>query len=258
MQVAYQARDDVFAGAPPLKFVRLALVLAATFRNRRKVYLIGLWGISNASCRAEMGEDACAVPPSGGEEPHVARHLRKALYGTRGTSKLLQHTIRMLVTVVFYRVQKGIYIAVHGDDFMAVEALEDLRWLNEIPEAKFEVKRSPFVGPAEAGGEATSGHFLNRTVSWTEKGFHWESDAKHARTAVEAYGKLPAAREIPPASRGIGKEVPTALDKLGFAEKLFQSAAPTALYMAADRPDIQFATSWIMRGMQEQLVLHEL
>eukprot|EP00959_Pyramimonas_sp_CCMP1952_P331468 6941003-Pyramimonas_sp.AAC.1 len=85
-----------------------------------------------------MGEDVYAAPPSGEGEPHVARQLRKALYGTRGTSKLLQHAIRMLVTVVFYRVQKGIYIAVHGDDFMAVGALEDLRWLNEILEAKFE------------------------------------------------------------------------------------------------------------------------
>ncbi|CAK0903822.1 unnamed protein product [Prorocentrum cordatum] len=256
MQDAYQARDDAFAGTPLLKFVRLALVLAATFGNRMKVYLIGLWNISNAFFHAEMGEDVYAVPPPGEEGPNVVWHLRKALYGTRRASKLFQRKvigtltdqgfIRMLVTVmVFYHVQKGIYTVVHGDDFMAV--------------AKFEVKRSPFVGSAEAGGEATSGHFLKRTVSWTEKGFHWESDAKHARTVVEAHGKLPAAREISPASKSIGKEVPTALDKLGYAEKkLFQSAAPTALYWAADRPDIQFATSWIMRGMQEPLVLHEL
>ncbi|CAK0835766.1 unnamed protein product, partial [Prorocentrum cordatum] len=270
MKVAYQARDDAFAGAPSLKFVRLALVLAATFRNLMKVYLIGLWDISNAFFHAEMDEDACVVPPSGEEEPNVVWQLRKALYGTRRASKLFQHKvigtlidqgfIRMLVTeIVFYHVQKGIYIVVHGDDFMAVGAVEDLRWPSEILEAKYEVKRSPFVGPAAGGGEATSGHFLKRTVRWTEKGFHWESDAKHARTAVEACGKLPAAREISPASKSMGKEVPTALDKLRHAEgKLFQPAAPTALYLAADRPDIQFATSWIMRGMQEPLVLDEL
>eukprot|EP00959_Pyramimonas_sp_CCMP1952_P063185 1320486-Pyramimonas_sp.AAC.1 len=127
-----------------------------------------------------MDEDAYVMPPSGEEEPNVVWQLRKALYGARRASKLFQHMviwtlidqgfIRMLVTViVFYHVQKGMYFVVHGCDFMAVGALEDLRWLNEILEAKFEVRRSPFVGPAEAGGEATSGHFLNRTVRWTEK-----------------------------------------------------------------------------------------
>ncbi|CAK0792935.1 unnamed protein product [Prorocentrum cordatum] len=256
MQVAYQARDDAFAWAPPLKFARLALVLAVTFRNHMEVYLLGLWDISNVFFHAEMDKDACAVPPSGEEEPNVVWQLRKALYGTRRASKLFQHkVIGTLIDQGFM----AIHIVVHGDDFMAVGALVDLRWPNEILEAKFEVKRSPFVGPAGDGGEATSSYFLKRTVSWTEKGFHWESDAKHARTVVEAYGKLLAAREISPASKSIGKEVPTALGKLGYAEKkVFQSATPTALYLAADRIDIQFATSWIMRGMQEPLVLHEL
>ncbi|CAK0843161.1 unnamed protein product, partial [Prorocentrum cordatum] len=267
MQVACQAREDAFAGAPPLKFVRLALVLAAAFRNHMKVYLIGLSDISSAFSHAEMGEDACAVPPSGEEGPNVVWQLRMALCGTRGASKPFQRKVIGASGLhphvgdsdgVLPR-PEGIYIVVHGNDFMAVGALEDLRWLNEILEAEFEVKRAPFVGPAEAGGEATSGHFLKRTVSWTEKGFHCESDAKHARTVVEAYGKLPAAREISPASQSIGKKVPTALDRLGYAQKkLFQSAAPTALYLAADGPDLQFATSWIVRGMQEPLVLHEL
>eukprot|EP00959_Pyramimonas_sp_CCMP1952_P341236 7148620-Pyramimonas_sp.AAC.1 len=99
-----------------------------------------------------------------------------------------------------------------------------------------------------------------RAVSWAEEGFHWESDMKRARTVVEASNKFPASRQISPASKNIGKEVPTALDKLDYeAKKLFQSAAPTALlYLAADRPDIQFATSWIMRGMQGPLVIDEL
>eukprot|EP00959_Pyramimonas_sp_CCMP1952_P105543 2206627-Pyramimonas_sp.AAC.1 len=212
-----------------------------------------------------MDEDVCVVPPSGEEEPRVVWQLRKALHGTRRASKPFQHKvigtlidqgfIRMLVTVmVFCHVQTGIYIMMHGDDFMAVGTPEDLRWLSEILEAKFEVKRPPFVGHAAAGGEATPGNFLKRTVGWTEKGFHWEGDAKRARTVVEAYGKLPAARGISSASKSIGKEVPTALDKLGYAEKkLFQSAALAALYLAAGRPGIQFATSWVMRGMQEPL-----
>ncbi|CAK0788952.1 unnamed protein product [Prorocentrum cordatum] len=230
-----------------MQFARLALVPAATFRSHMKVYLIRLWDISNAFFHSEMDDDVCVVPPSGEEEPNVVWQLRKALHGTRRASKLFQHKviatltdqgfIRMSATVtVFYHVQKGIYIVVHGDDFMAVGTHDDLRWLNKILEAKFEVKRSPFAGPQRLE-VATSGHFLKRTASWTEKGFHWES----------------------PASKSIGKEVPTALDKLGHAEKkLFQSAAPTALHLAADRPDIQFATSWIMRGTQEPLVLHEL
>eukprot|EP00959_Pyramimonas_sp_CCMP1952_P114112 2386176-Pyramimonas_sp.AAC.1 len=78
--------------------------------------------------------------------------------------------------MVFYHVLKGIYVVVHGGDFVAVGTLEDLKWHSEILDARFEVKRSPFVGPAAAGGEATSGNFLKRAVCWAEKGFHWESD----------------------------------------------------------------------------------
>ena len=152
-----------------------------------------------------------------------------------------QGFIRMLVTVmVFFHIMRGLYIVVHGDDFMAVGTLEDLQWLNEILEMKFEVKRSPYVGPSSVGDEATSGKFLKGTVSWTEEGFHWESDVKHARTVSDAYSKVPAAREISPASKNIGKEVPTALDKLGYA--VF---ATFALFCLASRDFFTHINTWI-------------
>ena len=103
------------------------------------------------------------------------------------------------------------------------------------------------------------GYYLKRKVSWTNEGFHWESDPKHAKTVAEAYEKLAASRQISPASKNVGKDVPTALDVLDQQRKRkFQSAAPTVLYLAADRPDIQFSTSWIMRGMQTPEELQEL
>ena len=56
---------------------------------------------------------------------------------------------------------------------------------------------------------------------------------------VSAYGKLAAGRQVSPGSKNLGKDVPTALDELCWDDrKKFQSAAPTALYLASDRPDI--------------------
>eukprot|EP00959_Pyramimonas_sp_CCMP1952_P236252 4937554-Pyramimonas_sp.AAC.1 len=62
--------------------------MAASFERGQMVYLIGLWGISDAVFRAAMDEGACAVPPAGEDDPNVARQLLKAMCGARRASKL--------------------------------------------------------------------------------------------------------------------------------------------------------------------------
>ena len=106
------------------------------------------------------------------------------------------------------------------------------------------MKRSPYIGPPEHCGEATSGRYLKRTIRWNLEGFTWEADPKHAQTVKNMYGEQPAAREISPGSKHIGKSVAEVFDLLD--EELtapFRTGAPTALYLASGRPDIQFACS---------------
>ncbi|CAK0850029.1 unnamed protein product, partial [Prorocentrum cordatum] len=248
-QVARQVRDDAFAGTPPLKFARLALAMAASFERGQMVYLIGLWGISDAVFRAAMDEGACAVPPAGEDDPNVARQLLKAMCGAR-----LQ-----VAAMVFFHFEKGICAVVHGDDFAAAATRVNPLWLNEVLEELFEVKRFPFIGPSQAGGGVAPGKLLGRTARWSGEGLHWEKDTEHVVTVAAAYRKLAATREISPASRNVGEDVSTALGALSYkAKKAFQSVAPTALYLAADRPGAHFSTSWIMRGTQGPMEIHGL
>ena len=136
-QVAYTVRDDTFAGTPPLKFVRLALVLAARLRRGTRLYLVGLWDVSNAFFHAYLDEEVYVVPPAGEDEPGVVWQLLKALYGTRKASKMFQELviqvltqqgfIRLQVTImVFFHVELDIFVVVHGDDFLGVASVGNL------------------------------------------------------------------------------------------------------------------------------------
>ena len=113
-----------------MKFSRLALALAARLEMGRKIYLIGLWGISNAFVRARMGEDVYAVRPVGEGDPDVARHSLKSMNATRRVARLFQHMVIGMLSVAgvavlqftvlaFHRTERGVYAVVRGGDFMA-------------------------------------------------------------------------------------------------------------------------------------------
>ena len=74
MRIAFLARDDNFAGTPPLKFVRLAVALCAKLMfDGVHCYLFGIWDVSNAFFYAKIPDDEPihVVPPRGEEEPGV-------------------------------------------------------------------------------------------------------------------------------------------------------------------------------------------
>ena len=69
--------------------------------------------------------------------------------------------------MTFVHPELEIEVAVHGDDFVAEGVKESLDKLDEIMEQYFDVKRLPRIGPAEYGGETTSGDHLKCTLAWT-------------------------------------------------------------------------------------------
>ena len=122
------------------------------------------------------------------------------------------------------------------------------------------IKRGPRIGDPLHGG-VSSGSFLKRTIQWTPSGFQWIHDPKHVVTIVKAcLGEKPPTKiSISPASKTVAKSCRTAADPLSEEEKKsFQSIAATALYVAGDRLDIQYAVVAIMRGMANPLVEHWL
>ena len=92
MQIATVARFNVFAGTPPLKFVRLATRFADSMipSNEKGERLPGLWDVRSAFYHAEIDESVHVVPPRRKDEPGVVWQLKRAVYGASVASKSFQ------------------------------------------------------------------------------------------------------------------------------------------------------------------------
>ena len=71
----------------------------------------------------------------------------------------------------------------HGDDFATSGEDEDLAWLKEQMDGRFEMK-TQMVGSKHA----KEGKVLNRVIRITENGWEYEADQRHGELIVEMMG----------------------------------------------------------------------
>ena len=95
---------------------------------------------------------------------------------------------------LFYHDEWCVTLSCHGDDFIAEGESDDWDRLGALMLQAFQAKILPRIGPAEFGGQTTSGDHLHRVVRWSEHGFSWEADPKYSRQIVEELGGAGAAR----------------------------------------------------------------
>ena len=90
---------------------------------------------------------------------------------------------------MFHHPQKRLLCLVHGDDFVSVGALGQLRWMKEKPKARFEIK-STTVGSNEEEGEVKEARILNRVIRITCDCWECEADQsqRHADLIVQETG----------------------------------------------------------------------
>ena len=77
-------------------------------------------------------------------------------------------------------------VTVHGDDFTIVGPMESLELLKCGLEATYEINTEFLRPKAEKCKEEI--RILNRTISWTDQGIHYEPDQRHADLIVEQAG----------------------------------------------------------------------
>ena len=264
-------RDDVFSGTPPLRVHRMILSAAATAKkgrtSRRK--LIARYDVSVAFFHAIATGKIALVPPKDLDQS-MLWFLLKAMNGTREASRQWAKRVREVmleagfwevpgIPGLFYHDEWCVTISCHGDDFIAEGESDDLDRLDELMLKAFETKILPRIGPAEFGGQATSGDHLHRIIRWSERGFSWEADPKYSRQIVEELGLTEAKGADAPCSTECGKGRRDLEDPLDpEAAKQFRKLAGTALYLSQDRPTIQYAMSEITSGMACPTVEHEL
>ena len=87
---------------------------------------------------------------------------------------------------MYYHPARDIETLVHGDDFASVADASELRWLRKKLEERFKIKTQVIGGTSEAVKE---GRLLNRVIRYTEDGWEYEPDQRHAELIVnEANG----------------------------------------------------------------------
>ena len=124
--------------------------------------------------------------------------------------------------------------------------------LDKVLEQSFEIKTLPRVGP----GASPTGSFLKRLLGWTPRGFTWEADPAHVKRIIDDLGKKGTDKEVSPGSKAVGKSHRDGDDELDAKTALrYRSLAATALYVAADRMDIQFTVKVLMTAMTRPRVL---
>ncbi|CAE7207180.1 RE2 [Symbiodinium natans] len=232
--------------------------------------LIGRYDVSVAFFHADNSEKIGVIPPASEGTPNIIWELHKAMNGTREASRQWGVKIRevktrhnfdelLLCPNTYYLKEHDLCLSCHGDDFLASGEREALDMLDKIMEENYEVKVLPRIGDPAHGGEVSEGRHLGRLIKWTGSGFTWECDPKFAPQVIEELELKGCKGVDTPASKATGvgnREVEKELSRE--RAEVFRRVTGTILYMAVDRPSLQYAASELAEGMSKPLEIHWL
>ena len=184
--------------------------------------------------------------------------LKASLYGTRDASINWQEEVAKCMVswgfevgrynpCMYYSATHEIRCLVHGDDFVCVGEAEKLRWLEGCLKKRFEIK-SKMMGLLE--GESREERILNRVIRVNEDGWEYEADQRHADLIVRETGadKL-SSLSHPGGDKKTIEEEEKGEELVGQEATRFRAVAARSNYLAADRPDIQYAVKEVCRRM---------
>ena len=117
-----------------------------------------------------------------------------SLYGTRDASANFQDEIKKVMikagfkvnkynASTFYHKERDLKTMVHGDDFVTSGRRDNIKWLKDVLEKKFEVTTT-IVGTKK--GEVQEARILNRVIRVNQSGWFYEADQRHAELIVKA------------------------------------------------------------------------
>ena len=146
--------DSLYAATPPLEALRLIMSRAATSNNKpRELRIVDVRrAYFYAKATRELYVELPAEDSEYGCGDKVGR-LRLCLYGTRDAALNWQETIsEHLINIgykrgrgfpsVFVREEKGLWILVHGDDYMSAGDADSLDWLEAQLTAQHEITQN--------------------------------------------------------------------------------------------------------------------
>ena len=211
----------------------------------------------NADCNQE---DVFVELPSEAEAPPgTCGRLIKWLYGMRGAAKGWEGEFTEKLEsvgfergksnpVAFYRASDETSLVVHGDDFTFLGYEDSLKEIESAMSKWWEIKVRGIIG--DDPGDDKEIIILNRKVSWDGNALYLQPDPKHRSAILEAFGLKEESKGLTiPSDRDEVTEAQDADLLNPFEATQFRSLGARANYLGLDRPDIQFATKEVCRGM---------
>ena len=213
--------------------------------------------VSRAFFEAAARRKVAVILPEEALEPgerkeDVVGILKQSLYGTRDAAANFQQEVKLMMgkagyvqlkynASLYYNAQTGVKVMIHGDDFIAVGARDEISAFRRHVASRFTVK-DKVIGSRPDLGELAETRILNRIVRHTPEGWEYEADQRHADLIIRELGLSKAK-----ATRTAGEDEPSwkmaegdrPLDKSIVTR--FRALSARANYLAADRTDIQYA-----------------
>ena len=266
MEFRRENRPDLYSATPPLEAVRMVVAMAAAApyepNESDPVCLMHL-DVSRAYFHALCKRPTFIHIPDedyeAGDEWKLGR-LRVSMYGTREAARNWEDTYSDILEkagfrrgistpCVFTHDSREIRIVVHGDDFLAIGRESQLKWYKAEMEKSLEVKTT-MIGPSRRHDKQLT--MLNRQVTWRKDGISWAADKRHVEEMLKDLNLKDANGVACPSTediRDIGVKRETGTPMSDREATNFRSIIARGNYLALDRPDIQFTSRAISKGM---------
>ena len=288
----------IFAATPPLECLRLLMAILASrqpdqLAKGEEAYKLGLFDVSRAHFYADAARPVyIQLPP---EDPRacekgVCGRLKKSMYGCRDAAALWEaHYTKVLIKagftkgqaspVCFHHAEKGIWIVVHGDDFITVSDSKGMGHVEKILKEAYAIKSSVIGSGANDQKELKP---LGRIIGMHSWGVSYEPDPGHAEIVIDKLG-LRGSKEVatphtkpadtsdearadlqrrreerPSTNQRLSDRIQESpqLDAAGV--KRFQSLAARLNYYSLDRAYLLYPVKELMRRMSDPRVEDEI
>ena len=259
---------DWYAATPPLETLRSLVSFAATTsfssEGQNKIMVNDISrAYFYAPCTTPTFVEICEEDYEEGDEL-LCGELKVSMYGTRSAACNWQRCYSDLLlsagfaraksnTCVFYHPLRKLRTMVHGDDFVTVGSGCQLKWMQKVLESKFETKTN-IIGPEVNDEKAV--RVLNRIITYTPSGIEYEADQRHVESMVKDMN-MEQAKTLSVAGSDDPDHSETSETPLNrHYESIYRSVVAKGNYLAADRPDMQFATKECAKGMSAPTECH--
>ena len=144
--------------------------------------------------------------------------------------------------------KRNIKITVHGDGFLAVADLDQIKWIEEQLKSEYATKAEVLGPEPELSNEIK---ILNRSIRWCGDKLEYEADSRHAEVIIEECevqcwraAKTPGVQEA-----AVDESEKGGIEMHDHGKTRFRGVAARINYLAMDGSDLQFAAKELCRKM---------